>query len=31
MDYCVCCGRPVPEGFMVCWLCEHQFDNKETN
>lgn len=24
-DRCVCCGRPVPEGRMVCWACEHQF------
>lgn len=21
-DTCVCCGAPVPEGSMVCWLCE---------
>ena len=25
-DICVCCGEPVPEGRMVCWKCEHQFD-----
>ena len=22
MDYCVCCGRYVPEGRMVCPICE---------
>ena len=22
-DYCVCCGRPVPEGRMICFICEH--------
>ena len=22
MDTCVCCGRPVPEGRMVCPECE---------
>lgn len=21
-DFCVCCGRPVPEGRMVCPSCE---------
>lgn len=20
-DICVCCGRPVPEGTMLCWTC----------
>ncbi|MCD7956964.1 MAG: hypothetical protein LUG93_14700 [Lachnospiraceae bacterium] len=25
-DICVCCGRPVPEGRMICWICEHEFD-----
>ncbi|MCC8050506.1 MAG: hypothetical protein LIP10_07595 [Clostridiales bacterium] len=25
-DICVCCGRPVPEGRMICWNCEHEFD-----
>lgn len=24
MDYCVCCGAPVPEGRMVCWICEKE-------
>ena len=23
---CVCCGAPVPEGWQICWECEHQFD-----
>lgn len=27
--YCVCCGAPVPEGWMVCWGCEHQFGQGE--
>lgn len=22
-DQCVCCGRPVPEGRMVCFCCEN--------
>ena len=26
IDYCVICGAPVPEGRMICWICEHQFD-----
>lgn len=26
MNTCVCCGEPIPEGRMVCWICEHQFD-----
>ena len=21
-DFCVCCGKPVPEGRMVCLSCE---------
>ena len=21
-DICVCCGKPVPEGRMVCYFCE---------
>lgn len=21
-DICVCCGRPVPEGYMICHACE---------
>lgn len=29
VDRCVCCGEPVPEGRMVCWMCEHQFDKEE--
>lgn len=24
-DICVCCGRPVPEGRMICWSCENEF------
>ncbi len=23
-DICVCCGRPVPEGRMICWVCEQE-------
>lgn len=26
---CVCCGREIPEGRMVCWACERQA--KETD
>lgn len=26
MNTCVCCGEPIPEGRMVCWICEHQYD-----
>lgn len=22
VDFCVCCGEPVPEGRMVCLSCE---------
>ena len=22
-DVCICCGEPVPEGSMVCAVCEH--------
>lgn len=22
VDTCVCCGQPVPEGRMVCPICE---------
>lgn len=21
-DLCVCCGKPIPEGRMVCYACE---------
>lgn len=24
-DICVCCGKPVPEGRMICWACEDLF------
>lgn len=23
VDKCVCCGQPVPEGRMICWICEN--------
>lgn len=23
MDRCVCCGAVVPEGRMICYICEH--------
>lgn len=23
-DRCVICGKPVPEGRMVCWWCERR-------
>lgn len=25
-DICVCCGAPVPEGYMVCPMCERGND-----
>lgn len=28
-DTCVVCGAPVPEGRMVCWICEHKYEHKE--
>lgn len=28
-DICVCCGKPVPEGRMICWSCEHGSDIDE--
>ena len=34
MNTCVCCGAPVPEGRMVCPLCEIKalaMGNKEGN
>lgn len=27
-DVCACCGRPVPEGRMICWKCEHQYESE---
>ncbi|MCD7884097.1 MAG: hypothetical protein LUI87_10425 [Lachnospiraceae bacterium] len=30
-DICVCCGKPVPEGRMICWCCEHEFDETKMN
>jgi hypothetical protein len=26
-DTCVCCGRYVPEGRLVCVVCEKEVDN----
>lgn len=26
---CVSCGAYVPEGRMICPICEKEFDNKE--
>lgn len=28
-DYCVCCGAPVPEGRMVCPICEREAEAEE--
>lgn len=28
MDYCVCCGAPVPEGRQVCWICEKEAEER---
>lgn len=22
MEYCVCCGAPIPEGGWICWRCK---------
>lgn len=30
-DVCVCCGEYVPEGRMVCPLCENKYLHKEEN
>lgn len=27
-DRCVCCGEIIPEGRMVCYMCEHSLDRK---
>lgn len=24
-NYCVCCGRQIPEGRLVCYICEMEF------
>lgn len=24
MNRCVCCGEIIPEGRMICWICEHK-------
>ena len=29
IDTCVCCGEYVPEGRMVCPLCESKTEKKE--
>lgn len=28
-DICVCCGAPVPEGRMICWNCEHEYEQDD--
>lgn len=28
---CVCCGAIIPEGRMVCWMCEHSVDFPKFN
>lgn len=30
MDRCVICGRLVPEGRMVCWICEKVYNTPYT-
>lgn len=30
-DYCVCCGRYVPEGRMICEICEQEVDEMKKN
>lgn len=27
-EYCVCCGREIPEGRQVCPICERKADRK---
>ena len=29
-DICVCCGKPVPEGYMVCPDCERENYGEES-
>lgn len=29
MDYCVCCGRYVPEGTWICKRCMEQADGEK--
>lgn len=31
IDRCVCCGEYVPEGTMVCYKCNKQYENTSTN
>lgn len=28
-EYCVCCGEEIPEGRMVCPICEAEVFSKE--
>lgn len=28
-DVCIYCGRPVPEGIMVCPICKKEYFGKE--
>ena len=28
IDICVCCGESVPEGRMVCRVCELKYEEK---
>ena len=28
-DRCVCCGEIVPEGRMVCYMCQHSLDREK--
>lgn len=30
-EVCVSCGRPVPEGRMLCPQCEHESEGEEEN
>lgn len=29
VDYCICCGAPVPEGRMICANCEISGNNRQ--
>ena len=30
-EYCVCCGREIPEGRQVCPICERRADGQKRN
>jgi uncharacterized Zn finger protein (UPF0148 family) len=30
MNRCVCCGAPIPDGQLICWVCEHRYELEES-